>query len=182
MPKMTPEELANAPFKEHYDEWCQVQYQMAHHDIWWVKAQQMNAANWTLALIGALVGLAKLLDYPRTIPVTALGIVLSGLSGAVVVLGSLYVWDLYGGLVSSRRRAKHIADLIADHQDVFLGAKAPPERHWIYPLIVTTVFAGALALVLYYFCTLSPDIIRPLGIGWGLLTVGGWSAALRVDT
>ena len=64
MPKLTVAELAAAPpFKDRYEEWCRIQYQMAHHDIWWVKAQQMTAANWTVALLGALFGLAGLVDH-----------------------------------------------------------------------------------------------------------------------
>jgi hypothetical protein len=179
MPKMTPKELADAPFKDHYDEWCRAQYQMAHHDIWWVKGQQMNAANWTLALLSALVGLATLLGYSRTPPVTTLGVVLSGLSMAIALLGSLYVWDLYRGLVTSRRRAKFIADRIADHQNVFAGARAEPGRHPHYPVIVTFIFAVALALVLYYFGTLSLRIGGLLALVWILVTVGGLWLALR---
>src|SRR5436309_12667173 len=91
------------------DEWLRIQYQMAHHDIWWVKAQQMNAGYWTLLLLGALVGVGALVNTER--PCSAApweGWVLGGLALVVTVLGVWYVWDLYTTLVVSRNRATQI--------------------------------------------------------------------------
>ncbi len=53
------------------EEWLRIQCQMAHHDIWWVKAQQMNAAYWTLLLRGALTGVGHLMAYDRANAKTA---------------------------------------------------------------------------------------------------------------
>jgi hypothetical protein len=173
MAKMTPAELAAAPFNTQYEEWSRAQYQMAHHDIWWVKAQQMKAANWTLALLGALVGLAGLLHYSRTPADADLGAVLSWLSAAVVFLGGLYTWALFDTVVDARERARTIVKLVADKYDIFVPAKQPPARHWTFPVVITFVYAVALGLVLDYFGTLSPRVETGLIWAWSLFTIWG---------
>jgi hypothetical protein len=170
MHKMTAAERDAAPFTNQYEEWCRVQYQMTHHDIWWVKAQQMNAVNWTLALLGALVGLAGLLDHSRTADLSQ---VLSCVGAAIVFLGGYYAWSLFGTLVNARGRARDIVRLIADKHDIFVSAAEPPARHWNFPVVITLVYVVALGLVLDYLGTLTPYVAAGLELAWSLLTIGG---------
>src|SRR5438046_420362 len=89
--------------------WLRVQYQMAHHDIWWVKAQQMSAGNWTLLLLGATVGVGRLIGYVPADPTTErLGHLLALLGTLVTAVGIAYIWDLWRTLVRSRNRAANI--------------------------------------------------------------------------
>ena len=138
----------------------------------------MNGVNWTLALLGALVGLAGLLDHSRTV---ALGTVLSWLSATVVLLGGFYAWSLFGTLVNARGRARNIVRLIADEHDIFVPAAEPPARHWNFPVVITLVYVVALGLVLDYLGTLSPQLETGLIWAWSLFTIWGMLTTLPAD-
>src|SRR5438128_1196510 len=113
-------------FVDEYQEWCRVQYQMAHHDIWWPKGQQMKAASSTLLLLGAIVGASKLL-WPEHANLPVCGaIMLTVLSAAAATLGIAYAWNLYRTMVRARARAKKIARLVKDEYRVLEGALEDP--------------------------------------------------------
>ena len=144
------------PLKE--EEWLRVQYQMGHHDIWWLKAQQMNVGNWTLLLLGALVTISKLLldqaGAPPTSPVPPepwKGWVLGGFAGLVTLLGTLHVWDLFYALVQTRRRA---ASIVAPLKHQVFQYVANPERRnkqdLVFPIAITAILFGGFALVFWY--------------------------------
>lgn len=141
-----------------YEEWCRVQYQMAHHDVWWPKGQQMKAGTSTLVLLGAIVGASKLLWMPAdattpardAIPVEGV-IMLSVLSFVAIALGVAYAWNLYFTMVRARARAKKIARLVADEYKVLAGALEDPERNIEFPILITVVEVVALSVVLVYF-------------------------------
>src|SRR2546422_1326434 len=105
--------MTNKP-TANYDDWGRAIFDAAHHDIWWVKEQQMSAGNWTLLLLGALVGVSQLLTGPGQTPTTTQARLLGLASLLVVGLGSYYVWDLYLTMVRSRRRAKAIVEHVDD--------------------------------------------------------------------
>jgi hypothetical protein len=137
---------------------------MAHHDIWWIKGQQMQAGYWTLTLLAALVAIAKL--APPTRPWLAF------LAGGAVLFGSQYVWALYLTLIKSRARAKKIASLIAgdDKHGIFADTKdQDPKRDWGFPLAITSTFHVAWVLVLLL---LKLDDFE----SWTLLPVASWIA------
>src|SRR5260370_10898367 len=135
-------------------DWLRTQFQMAHHDIWWVKGQQMNAGNWTLLLLGALVALGHLMGYGTDEPKVGIGRVLGGLGVPVTFVGGWYVWDLFRSLVRSRRRATRIIGPL--RHSAFDEAKSDPIRlTWLFPLIITLILVVALALVQWYFGNLS---------------------------
>ncbi len=135
-----------------YQEWCRVQYQMAHHDVWWPKGQQMNGASSTLLLLGAVIGASKLLWPEHDEAVIGL-IMLSLLSALTVGLGIAYAWNLYGTMVRARGRAKNIARLVEDTHEVLKDALDDPERNVEFPLIISGIHIVALAVVLAYFWT-----------------------------
>ena len=128
--------------------WLRTQYEMAHHDIWWVKAQQMKVGHWTLLLLAALVAVGELIkkDWPGS---SALGWVLVGLSVAVTSLGVAHVWDLYATLVRSRNRAALIVRPLKD--PAFDDAKRTGKRHLSFPIAITALLLGALTLTLLHF-------------------------------
>lgn len=136
-----------------YQDWCRVQYQMAHHDIWWPKTMQLKAGTSTLVLLGAIVGASKLLWLTRDAIPTLGRIMLSILSAAAVVLGGVYSWNLYNLMVGARRRVQKIARLVKDEYKVLEGALADPERDIEFPIITSVVYAAALSIVLVYYWT-----------------------------
>lgn len=152
--------------------WLRIQYQMAHHDIWWVKAQQMAAGNWTLLLLGALVGVGRLVEYKPTDPAAVgVGRALAVLAAVVAAMGTAYVWDLYGSLVESRNRAANIVQPL--QHSAFNDAKRPGKRHQIFPLAVTAVQLVGLVIVLWHF-GVSPLIIAALAaLVWGGFAIWG---------
>jgi hypothetical protein len=140
-------------FVDEYQEWCRVQYQMAHHDIWWPKGQQLNAGSSTLLLLGAIVGASKLLWPQRDdLPLSG-AIMLTVLSAAAVTLGIAYAWNLYRTMVRARARAKKIARLVKDEYRVLEGALEDPTRDFEFPLIITVVHVAALTVILAYYWT-----------------------------
>jgi hypothetical protein len=136
---------------DQYQEWCRVQYGMAHHDIWWPKGMQLKAGSSTLVLLGAIVGASKLLWQTRDEIPTLGRIMLSVLSAATILLGIVYAWNLYSTMVLARGRAKMIARLVKDDYQVLKGALEDPERNVEFPLIASVVYAAALTVVLVYF-------------------------------
>jgi len=137
---------------EHRDEedWLRIQYQMAHHDIWWVKAQQMNAGNWTLLLLAALVGVGKLMDEDRLCTATTWeGWLLGGLATLVTALGVWYVWDLHSTLVQSRNRAAVIVQPL--QHSAFGDVKLLGRRSLPFPIAVTFLLLVALGVVWWHF-------------------------------
>lgn len=154
------------------EEWLRVQYQMAHHDIWWVKSQQMAAANWTLLLLGAVVAVAHLLGYTREPPSHVTVVVpLSVMSAAVVLLGAAYVWDLYRTLVRSRKRAALIVRDLLD--TAFDDPKRTSERDSIFPFAITAILFVGLGIVLRFLNTLSCAVVVVGVTVWVLLAVFG---------
>jgi hypothetical protein len=143
----------NATARRDEEEWLKIQYQMAHHDIWWVKAQQIKAGNWTLLLLAALVGVGKLMhdDRPCTTAVWE-GWLLGGLGTLVTALGALYVWDLNATLVRSRKRATLIVQPLL--HSAFDDPKRPAERSLIFPVAITFILVVALGLVWWHFSAL----------------------------
>ena len=135
------------------EEWLRVQYGMAHHDIWWVKAQQMKAGNWTLLLLAALVGFGKLMhDLPGFTPMPWKGWMFGGLGVLVTLVGASYVWDLYDGLLTSRRRASVIVQPLT--HEVFKEVKDAAKRNkrdLVFPCAIIAILIASLALVLWYF-------------------------------
>src|SRR6267142_2116419 len=128
------------------DEWLQIQYQMAHHDIWWVKAQQMHAGYWTLLLLGAFVGAGALVNADRSCSTAPWeGWVLDGLATLVTALGVLYVWNLHRALVRSRDRAAVIVQPL--QHSVFDDVKVLGRRSLPFPIAVTLILVFALVLV-----------------------------------
>lgn len=135
------------------EQWLRIQYQMAHHDIWWVKAQEMKAGNWTLLLLAALVGVGKLMHDDRSCTTaTWEGWLLGGLGTFVTALGAWYVWDLNATLVRSRKLATLIVKPLL--HSAFDGPKRPAERSLIFPVAITFILASALALVWWHFSAL----------------------------
>ncbi len=128
--------------------WLRTQYEMAHHDIWWVKAQQMNVGQWTLLLLGALVAVGHLLkaDWPTS---PLLRWILIVMSGTVTGLGIAHVWDLHFTLVRSRDRAARIVQPLTD--PVFEEVKRSGKRHRAFPIAITIILFAALALVTWHF-------------------------------
>ena len=146
-------QLESGVLVDQYQEWCRAQYQMAHHDIWWPKGQQMKAANSTLLLLGAIVGASNLLWlHHDDLPVIG-RIMLSALSAVTVALGIAYAWNLHWTMVRARVRAKKIAGLVADKYDVLKGALDDPKRDFEFPLIISGIHVVALAVVLSYYWT-----------------------------
>src|SRR6266508_34135 len=128
-------------FKGQYQEWCRVQLQFAHHDNWWIKDAQLKAGNLTLVLLGAVLGASKLLwSYRENVPYAALKL-LWVLSGAVVVLGGVYAWDLFKTLVKSRKVAGEIAGLVVDSENVLEPTKRPAKRDAVFPIVITLIEA-----------------------------------------
>ena len=157
-------------------DWLRMQYQMAHHDIWWVKSQQMSAGNWTLLLLGAVVAVANLLGYKREPPAhTGVVVPLSLLSVAVVLLGAGYVWDLYRTLVRSRERAAWIVRDLID--PAFDDPKRGGARHAIFPFAITAILFVGLGIVLYHLSTLNRLAIVAGVVAWGVLAIFGHTRA-----
>jgi hypothetical protein len=161
-------------FKEQYQEWCRLQLQLAHHDIWWVKGAQLKAGNLTLLLLAVIVGASKLVWKERVdVPETAL-IVLSVLGGLVVLLGGLYSLDLFNEVVKARARARKIAEVVNDPEDVYRDTKAAPKRHPIFPIAITVAECLAWGVTLYYFGAHGWWLAMPLVawlivLAWGLI-------------
>lgn len=145
--------LPREPFDK-YEEWYRTQFGMAHHDIWWVKEQQMSAGHWTLLLFAALVAVGHTMNAK---PCDGCAAELSADQSAVLALlallafvfGSYYVWDLFVTLIESRARARGIAELVKDDYGVLEGAKQDPFRHTWFPPVITAVLAIALGLTLW---------------------------------
>jgi hypothetical protein len=144
------EQPEDGELKGEYQDWCRVQYQMAHHDIWWPKGQQLKAGSSTLLLLGAIVGASKLLWPQRDTPQLGL-IMLSVLSVVAVGLGVWYAWNLYKTLVRARDRARRIARLVHDPHEILAGALEEPDRNIEFPLAFTIIHAAALTIVLVYY-------------------------------
>ncbi|PYO80824.1 MAG: hypothetical protein DMD65_14610 [Gemmatimonadetes bacterium] len=163
----------DVPFKDQYQEWCRLQLQFGHHDIWWVKGNQLKTGNSTLLLLAALVGASKLLwRSPDDMTTTAL-VGFSILGGAIFVVGGLYAWDLYNTLVRTRARAKKIAELLHDPHDVFGPTKLDPKRHLAFPIAITVIELAAWAVTLVYFKAAPAwTIILPLVVWVGLAVWG----------
>jgi hypothetical protein len=155
MTKLEPGSL-----KEKVEDWYQIQYQMAHHDIWWPKGQQITAATSTFLLFGALVGAVKLFwpnhpGNPQATPpqlgITRFGVTaLTILSMGVALFGILYAWNLWWTMVRARQRAKDIAELVDDTNGVMRGALASPYRDWEFPVVASVLHLTALVVVLAY--------------------------------
>lgn len=166
------------PFKGQYQEWCRLQMQFAHHDIWWVKKQQFVAGNSTLLLLSATVAASRLLGLsPDTMPTIA-KVAFSILGGIVAALGGLYTWDLWKGLVAARERAKAIAEMLYDYpENVFAGAKEPVHRHREFPAGISFVEMAAWGVTMVYL-KVSPTLVFVFPtalwlvvLGWGLRSV-----------
>jgi len=56
----TPQVTAPGPQEVSDQENARLIAQFAHHDIWWYRSNQWNAANWALLLIAALVAVARM--------------------------------------------------------------------------------------------------------------------------
>ncbi len=170
---------AARPWNE--EEWLRTQYKMAHHDIWWVKSQQMRVGNWTLLLVAGLVGVAKLMhDLSGFTPTARQGFLLGLLGALVTVLGVLYVWDLYFALLDSRKRASIIVQKLT--HSVFESVKGPTKRNRrdvVFPVAITLVLLIALRLVLWYFHAqwlLDGETVFEIGSLLLVLAYVGWRA------
>jgi len=162
------------PSSPNYDDWCRTIFDAAHHDIWWVKKQQMNAGNWTLLLLGALVGVGQLISSPGN-TLSGKQPYLLGLAALLVVgLGSYYAWDLHLTLVRSRRRAKQIVELVDDPSGIFKESKRDPKRHVGFPIVITSVFGVAWAITLWLFSFRDSSVWLPPVAGWIMVNVWGW--------
>jgi hypothetical protein len=156
-----------------YDDWRRAIFDAAHHDIWWVKEQQMSAGNWTLLLLGALVGVNQLLTSPGQTPAPTQPRLLGLASLLVVGLGSYYVWDLYLTMVRSRRRAKAIVEHVDDPNGIFTESKRDPKRHGGFPVAITAVFAAAWAITLWLFSFRGQWVWLPPAALWLIANVWG---------
>jgi hypothetical protein len=168
---MTAPDPYVVPFKGQYQEWCRLQLQFAHHDNWWIKEAQLKAGNFTLVLVGAVLGASKLLwSYRENIPHSALTL-FRVMSGAVVLLGGLYAWDLFKTLVKSRKAAGDIAGLVKDPKKVLEPITRPAYRDWFFPIVITLIEGAAWGITLLYFGASSSYLLVPLVL-WGALM--GW--------
>ncbi len=146
-----------------YEKWLQIQYGMAHHDIWWVKGQQMKAGSWTLLLLAALVSVGQLMTPTGGTLDPRVGYLLAAFSLLVTVLGALYVWDLRVTLVASRGRAKRIIDPIVDPEAILVDATRDPERHGFFPWAITLVlFVGFGSVIAHFGVPLCFTVAVPL--------------------
>lgn len=161
--------MTNKPPKTN-DDWCRAIFDAAHHDIWWVKEQQMSAANWTLLLLGALVGVSQLLSSPGNTPSLKQTCLLGLASLLVVGLGSYYAWDLYLTMVRSRRRAKAIVELVDDPSAIFAESKRDPKRHVGFPIVITVVFGIAWAITLWLLSFRGASVWVPPAVVWLIAT------------
>jgi hypothetical protein len=71
-PQLVPPDQQSLPATADDRENARLIAQFAHHDVWWYRSNQWNAANWGLLLIAAVVGLARMflreceLTWPST--------------------------------------------------------------------------------------------------------------------
>ncbi|HYL20984.1 MAG TPA: hypothetical protein VEU74_04420 [Gemmatimonadales bacterium] len=157
-----------------YEKWTQIQYQMAHHDIWWVKGQQMQAGNWTLALLAALVGVGHLKSLsPDGLPPATVGYTLALLGLLVTFLGALYVWDLSNTLVESRARARRIIAPLDDPEQLLVDATREPRRHWIFPWVISGVLFAGLGVAAWLLTVPLCVVIAAPAISWLLAPMVG---------
>lgn len=141
----------DVPFKGQYQEWSRVQFQAAHHDIWWTKGHQLKVANATLLLLGTVVAASKLLWSSRS-EIPTIGLFMLSLLGFVVItLGSWHAWDLYYTLLKARTRAQNIANVVDDPKNLLAGAKEPVDRNIEFPLMITGIHVIAWSVTLAYF-------------------------------
>jgi len=157
-----------------YEEWCRVQYQIAHHDIWWVKGEQMKAGNWTLLLLGALIAVSQILKGQKPALSDGERLALAVMAVLAVVAGSYYVWDLYLTLVQSRERARRIVRVLRhDPHGIFAGAMTNPKRHLGFPVVIVLALNVALGVTLYLLGYRHTELwFWPLEVGLGAICVG----------
>ena len=76
-------------------------FQTAHHDLWWAKGQLWTAANWTLVLLTAVVGVGQLL-YPNAATDLSTTWPLALLIAAIAFSSAWYLSRLQGDIVRAR--------------------------------------------------------------------------------
>ena len=142
-------------------------YAAAHHDVWWAKTQQWAAVGWAFALLGGIVGLAKVFDLPPSPTKAACTLVVLQVAVVVAVIG--YLARLHYDTIRARRITAKLRELrpelgvIASQLPGHAESSPDDVRGAIFPNLLVT--AVVVAQTVATFAVLRSD---------------GWSAGLAI--
>ncbi len=128
-------------------------YQTAHHDLWWAKGQLWSAANWTLVLLTAVVGVGRLM-YPSAETGLSTTWPLAVFVVSIALAAAWYLSRLHADIVHARSEIAFVCERSSGLNDLLSAIPntrepAPDRTRGIsFVIVLLTMVAVAVGIAL----------------------------------